>query len=207
MSVVAKKIGVIMGSTRNPRACPLFTNFIIDIIKTTNPSAILDKKNKVSLEIVDLNDFALPMLNETIPPLLIKNSSNYDHSHTKKWSEKISTFDGFIIVSPQYNWGYPAVLKNAIDYLCHEWFEKPVMIVTYGGYGGNKCNEQLTQVLRDGLRMKVTDKTVMLKFPSREFALEVVSDKYMSKSFLSEGLFSEYKDDVVSAFDELVEKL
>jgi NAD(P)H-dependent FMN reductase len=49
-------------------------------------------------------------------------------------------------VTPQFNWGYPAVVKNAIDHLYHEWRNKPAAIVTYGGHGGGKCAEQLRQV-------------------------------------------------------------
>jgi NAD(P)H-dependent FMN reductase len=58
-----------------------------------------------------------------------------------------------VFVSPQYNWGYPAPLKNAIDHLYKEWAGKPAMIVTYGGHGGGKCAAQLRQVL-DGLEMR-----------------------------------------------------
>ena len=50
-------------------------------------------------------------------------------------------------MTPQYNWGYPAPLKNAIDHLYKEWVGKPAMIVTYGGHGGDKRAAQLRQVL------------------------------------------------------------
>ena len=59
-------------------------------------------------------------------------------------------------VTPQYNWGYPAPLKNALDHLYGEWAGKPAMIVTYGGHGGGRCAEQLLQVLQ-GLKMKPVD--------------------------------------------------
>ena len=58
-----------------------------------------------------------------------------------------------IFVTPQYNWGYPAPLKNALDHLYKEWAGKPAMIVSYGGHGGGRCAQQLRQVL-DGLHMQ-----------------------------------------------------
>ncbi len=54
-----------------------------------------------------------------------------------------------VFVSPQYNWGYPAPLKNAIDHLYKEWAGKPAMIVTYGGHGGSKCAAQLRQAFAE----------------------------------------------------------
>lgn len=81
---------------------------------------------------------------------------DYRTDLTKAWSEKIRSGDAFVFVSPQYNWGYPAVLKNALDHLYREWTGKPAMIVTYGGHGGNKCAAQLHQVLT-GLKMKPTE--------------------------------------------------
>jgi len=58
-----------------------------------------------------------------------------------------------VFVTPQYNWGYPAALKNALDHLYSEWAGKPAMIVTYGGHGGGRCAAQLRQVL-EGLHMQ-----------------------------------------------------
>ena len=58
-------------------------------------------------------------------------------------------------MSPQYNWGYPAALKNAIDHCYNEWRAKPLLIVTYGGHAGNKCAAQLLQVA-EALKMRPT---------------------------------------------------
>lgn len=67
--------------------------------------------------------------------------------------EKAQEGAGFVFVTPQYNWGYPAALKNALDHLYAEWAGKPAVIVSYGGHGGVRCAEQLRQVLT-GLKMK-----------------------------------------------------
>ena len=83
----------------------------------------------------------------------IPAKGGYVHKHTHAWSAKVTEADGVIIISPQYNWGYPAALKNALDHLYKEWSGKPLVIVTYGGHGGGKCAEQLRQVA-GGLKMR-----------------------------------------------------
>ncbi|SMR56716.1 unnamed protein product [Zymoseptoria tritici ST99CH_1E4] len=67
--------------------------------------------------------------------------------------KKIRQYQGFIFVTPQYNWSVPAGLKNALDYLCHEWTDKPGAIVSYGGHGGDKAAAHLRDIM-NGLRMK-----------------------------------------------------
>ena len=100
-------------------------------------------------ELVDVKDWKLPMGDEPGIPA----AGSYEFDHTRVWSEKIASGDAVVFVTPQYNWGYPAPLKNAIDHLYREWSGKPAMIVSYGGHGGGKCAAQLRQVL-DGLEMR-----------------------------------------------------
>lgn len=76
----------------------------------------------------------------------------YVHEKTRKWSELVQSYDGFVFVFPQYNWGYPAVLKNAIDYLGKEWQGKPVSLVTFGGHGGLQAQIAMKLVVT-GLKM------------------------------------------------------
>jgi NAD(P)H-dependent FMN reductase len=83
----------------------------------------------------------------------IPAGGHYAFPHTKAWSAKVAEADGFVFVTPQYNWGYPAPLKNALDHLYQEWAGKPAVIVAYGSHGGNKCAAQLCQVL-EGLHMR-----------------------------------------------------
>jgi NAD(P)H-dependent FMN reductase len=97
----------------------------------------------LDIEIVDLHKWPLPMDDEPEIPA----TGIYSEPHTRAWSEKVGGVDAVIFVTPQYNWGYPAPLKNAIDHLYYEWHDKPAMLVTYGGHGGTKCAEQLRQVL------------------------------------------------------------
>lgn len=78
----------------------------------------------------------------------------------RSWSRVVSTLDIFIFVTPQYNWGLPAALKNAIDRVYHEWRGKSAIVVSYGGHGGDKCNRQLQEVLQ-GLKMNVVGGVTM----------------------------------------------
>src|SRR6202034_4677357 len=86
----------------------------------------------------------LPMLEEPNRPRL----GQYTKRHTKEWSAIIDAADAIVFVTPEYNYGYPASIKNAIDYLHREWNYKPVGFVSYGGIAaGTRAVQPLTQVL------------------------------------------------------------
>ncbi|HTQ13854.1 MAG TPA: NAD(P)H-dependent oxidoreductase [Rhizomicrobium sp.] len=129
---------LIMGSVRLGRRCPAVAAW-----------AAARRPPDVSCEIVDLRDWPLPMDDEAAIPA----TGEYAGAHTRAWSRKIAGADGYAIVTPQYNWGYPAALKNALDHLYEEWKGKPLLLVTYGGHGGGKCAAQLRTVTK-GLNMK-----------------------------------------------------
>ena len=133
------RVFVILGSTRRGRICEKVGAWIADIGRDALDAAF---------EIIDLRQWPLPMDDEPGIPAL----GHYANAHTQAWSQKIAEADAFVFVTPQYNWGYPAPLKNALDHLYREWRGKPAMIVTYGGHGGDKCAAQLRQVLQ-GLNM------------------------------------------------------
>ncbi len=96
------------------------------------------------VEVLDLVEFKLPLLDEPNHPRLRR----YVNPHTHQWSEQVGAADAFVFVTPEYNHGYPASLKNAIDYLHHEWRFKPVGFVSYGGVAaGTRSVEQLQQVV------------------------------------------------------------
>jgi NAD(P)H-dependent FMN reductase len=131
-----------MGSTRAGRLCPQITEWMLNVAR-----AMTD----LSFELIDLRDWPLPTDDEPEIP----QRGIYAQAHTCEWSRKVAAASGFIIVTPQYNWGYPAPLKNALDHLYNEWKGKPVTIMTYGGHGGGKCAVQIKQVL-EAIGMKVT---------------------------------------------------
>ncbi|WP_231502044.1 NADPH-dependent FMN reductase [Herbaspirillum sp. RV1423] len=147
-----KKVLLIMGSTRAGRKCPQITSWVKSLAKQVCPD--------FSYEIVDLATWQLPMDDEPGIPAL----GNYTQAHTLAWSEKIKAAAAVAFITPQFNWGYPAVLKNAIDHLYSEWREKPTIIVTYGGHGGTRCARQLRRVAAS-LRMNVVLTAPALELP------------------------------------------
>jgi NAD(P)H-dependent FMN reductase len=107
------KIQIIIGSTRPGRVGPQIADWIPEN---------LPKQTEINYEIVDLAAQNLPLFDEPVHP----SANQYTRNHTKTWSQKIKEGDGYIFLTPEYNAGYPAALKNAIDYLFHEWTAKPV---------------------------------------------------------------------------------
>lgn len=135
-----KKVAIIIGSVRPNRR----SKQVADWLRVQ-----LLKSKKVHFDEIDLKKVDLPMLDEPLIPV----SGLYAHQKTKQWSKTVQSYDGFVFVFPQYNWGYPAVLKNAIDYLAKEWQGKPVSLVTFGGHGGAQAQIAM-RLVTNGLHMK-----------------------------------------------------
>ena len=96
------------------------------------------------IDVADLAEVNLPFLDEPGHPRL----RQYTQQHTKDWSARVDAADAFVIVLPEYNYGMPATIKNAIDFLHYEWSYKPVGFVSYGGISaGTRSVAQLKQVL------------------------------------------------------------
>ena len=101
-------------------------------------------KSAFTLELLDLSVINLPFMDEPNHPRM----QRYQHEHTKRWSAKINEADAFIIVLAEYNFGFPAPIKNALDFLFNEWMHKPVGFVSYGGVsGGLRSTQMLKQVV------------------------------------------------------------
>lgn len=106
----------------------------------------ISKNKQIKAELIDLRDWQLPFYNEVSGVENLYGKFSIDLA--KKWGQKIKGADGYIIVTPEYNHGYPAVLKNALDYAYYEWNKKPVAFVAYGGVvGGARSVEQLRLVV------------------------------------------------------------
>ncbi len=126
---------IIVTSTRPGRKGPAFANWIFEEAK---------KHLEFNTEILDLKEINLPFMDEAHHPIMKK----YEHQHTKDWSKKIDEADAFIFVTPEYNYGFTAQFKNAIDYLHHEWKHKPAGILSYGGVSaGTRAAQMMKQVL------------------------------------------------------------
>ncbi|KAI8638270.1 SPCC4B3.06c protein [Parasitella parasitica] len=164
-------VGVIIASTRPSRIGHKLTNWVLSAITI---------KHTLNLEIIDLQEWDLPLFNE--PEIPAKGEQYYSSEKTRQWSKKIASKDGFVFVTPQYNWSYPAVLKNAVDYLYNEWNDKPVAIVSYANRGGGKAAEHFRQVLH-GLKMRPVE-----TMP----AICLTKDMYTENGILKEA--DEYTD-------------
>jgi NAD(P)H-dependent FMN reductase len=96
------------------------------------------------VDLVDLAELALPFMDEPNHPRL----RAYVHQHTRAWSGRVDAADAFVFVMPEYNYGFSAPLKNAIDYLHHEWAYKPLGLVSYGGVSaGTRAAQMIKQVV------------------------------------------------------------
>ncbi|MBI4079361.1 MAG: NAD(P)H-dependent oxidoreductase [Candidatus Levybacteria bacterium] len=101
------------------------------------------KFEAIEVELLDLRDYPLPFFDEPNSPEGLKG--NYANKTAKRWAKKIGLADAFIIITPEYNRGPSAVLKNALDYVYYEWNRKPVAFVSYapGAAAGIRAVEQL----------------------------------------------------------------
>jgi NAD(P)H-dependent FMN reductase len=130
------KLEIIIASTRPNRIGPKVADWILQ--------AAREHAGFEEIELVDLAEVNLPMMDEPHHPRL----RNYVHQHTKDWSAKVGSADAFVFVTPEYNYGFTAPLKNAIDYLNHEWAYKPVGLVSYGGVAaGTRAAQMIKQVV------------------------------------------------------------
>lgn len=130
------KIKVILGSTRQGRSSDKVAQYL---------EQVLAKRTDIKIELIDLRDYSLAFLSDDTPPARRKTITD---PLVQRWSETVTDADAFIIVVPEYNAGYPGVLKNVLDLLYNEWNDKPVGFVGYSGgpTGGTSAVSQLRAV-------------------------------------------------------------
>jgi NAD(P)H-dependent FMN reductase len=178
------KLHVILASTRPGRAGEPVAEWFVE---RAHAHGAFD------VELVDLAEVALPFLDEPAHPRL----RQYEHDHTKAWSARVDAADAFAFVTPEYNYGYPAALKNAIDFLHFEWQHKPVGFVSYGGVAaGTRAVQQLKQVVTT-LKMLPLFEAVSIPFHTRFIdeegrvqaneTMEAAADAMLDELLLSEG--------------------
>ncbi len=126
---------IIIGSTRPGRVG-------LPVAEWVNGRAV--DHGGFDVELVDLVQVALPLFDEPQHPML----HTYVHEHTRRWSAIVERADAFVFVMPEYNYGFNAALKNAVDYLHVEWQYKPVGFVSYGGVAaGTRAVQMMRQVV------------------------------------------------------------
>lgn len=175
-------IHIILGSTRKGRQGERVAKWV---------HAVAAQRTDLRAELLDLREWPLPFYDEAESPTATEGQ--YASDLPKRWSAKIAEADGYLFVTPEYNHGYPAVLKNALDYLYAEWNNKPCAFVSYSGgpVSGARAVEQLRQVVielqmapvRAALHLPLVgqqfDDQGQLKDPSHEGKLGKVLDQLL----------------------------
>lgn len=128
-------ISVIVGSTRQHRFSDKPARWI---------AGHLEQRAGVETRVLDLRDFPLPFFESAMPPAM-PGRPPYEDENVRKWTAAIAASDGFVMATPEYNFGTSAVLKNAIDWVYPEWNRKAVAFVGWGGQGGVRAVQQLRE--------------------------------------------------------------
>jgi len=128
------KIAVVIGSTREGRMTDKLAKWVAEEVK---------KESEV--EVVDLRDYPMPFFDEAISPRY--NPGRKPSPEVQKWLDKIAEFDGYVLVTPEYNRATSAVLKNALDMVDYQMDQKPVALVAHGSAGGAQAVANLRMVV------------------------------------------------------------
>lgn len=121
------------------------------------------KDGRFDIDFIDLAEVGLPFFDEPHHPRLQK----YTHEHTKQWSARIDAADAFAFVTPEYNFGMPATLKNALDFLHKEWGHKAAGIVSYGGISAGLRSAEATRRVLAALTMFPVNAAVSIPFVAK----------------------------------------
>jgi NAD(P)H-dependent FMN reductase len=148
------KLGVIVCSTRPNRVGLSIAHWFVEKAKA---------HGKFAVELVDLKEVALPQMDEPNHPM----KRQYTHDHTKKWSGIVSALDALVWVVPEYNYGMPPALLNALDYLFHEWNFKAAGFVSYGGVSGGTRSVQMSKQVMTSLKLVPIPEGVIIPFAAK----------------------------------------
>jgi NAD(P)H-dependent FMN reductase len=168
------KLMIVIASTRPGRVG-------LPVARWFNDRAV--EHGEFEIDLVDLVELDLPMMDEPNHPRL----QQYTHEHTRAWSERVDAADAFVFVTSEYNHGYPAALKNAIDFLHNEWHDKPVGFVSYGGVAaGTRAMQQLKPVV-SALKMVPMVEAVNIPFVAQfiDDDENVVANEVMEQAVLA----------------------
>jgi len=137
---MALKLHVIIASTRPGRIGPAVARWFHDYARA---------HGEFDVELIDLADFDLPVYDEPKHPRL----QQYEHEHTRRWSESVAAADAYAFVTPEYNYSPTPALVNALDYVYWEWSYKPCAFVSYGGVSGGLRAAQAVKMQATTLKM------------------------------------------------------
>ena len=151
MTSDALRLAIVITSTRDKRGGPAVANWFLERARA---------HGAFTPTLVDLLEVGLPLLDEPNHPLQQK----YEKEHTKNWSELVSAADAFVFVVPEYNYGMPPALLNALDFLYKEWNYKAAAFVSYAGISGGMRSVQMAKPLLTTLKMMPIPEGVTLPF-------------------------------------------
>jgi len=147
---------ILVTSSRPGRVGPVLARWIEPLARA---------HGEFRVTVVDLAELNLPFMDEPNHPM----KKDYQHDHTKAWSRLVDEADAFLILAAEYNHGFTAVFKNAVDYLFQEWKNKPVAFVGYGGVAGGTRSIQMMKPVLSGLGMVPLTEAVYLPFFRNQF--------------------------------------
>lgn len=166
------QLKVIITSTRPGRRGIAVANWFSEKAKTLRD---------FNSEVLDLKEIDLPLLDEPFHPKLQK----YQQEHTKEWSKKINEGDAFVFVIPEYNYGMPPAMLNAIDFVFKEWNYKPAALVSYGGISGGLRSAQMCKLVLTTVKVMPLMEGISLPFFEKNINESgvFVSNELIDKSF------------------------
>ncbi|MDO8514200.1 MAG: NAD(P)H-dependent oxidoreductase [bacterium] len=180
----ALKLKVILGSTRPGRFSEKASAWIMELLKN---------HTEFDTEVLDLRDYPMPYYEEAGSPSQIKLGADHGKDVVNAWARKIEEADVYLIITPEYNHGYSAVLKNAMDYIYAPWNNKAVAFLSYGSVGGGRSVEQLREVAVE-LQMAPIRQAVHIQAPW------MLRDE---KGELKAGVLDSYKDSAEGMLKQL----
>lgn len=145
------KLNVIITSVREKRVGKGVARWFTDRAKA---------HGAFDVELVDLGTVNLPLLSEPEHP----RKRKYSQAATKAWSASVDAADAFVFVTPEYNYGMPPALLNALDHLYQEWLYKPAGFVSYGGISGGTRSVQMAKSVLTTLKMMPLPEAVNIPF-------------------------------------------
>lgn len=149
------RLHVILGSTRPGRVGATVARWF-------HGAAV--EHGRFECELVDLAAFDLPVYDEPRHPVL----QQYEHEHTRRWAASVASADAYVFVTPEYNYGPPPALLNALDYVYKEWNYKPAGFVSYGGASGGIRAVQATKQTLTTLKMVPLVEAVMIPMVAQQ---------------------------------------
>lgn len=148
------KLGVVIASVREGRGGAAVADWFVEVAR---------KHGGFDVTVLDLKAIGLPVLDEPAHPRLQK----YEHEKTKSWSASVRAMDAFVFVTPEYNFGAPPGLINALDHLYVEWNYKAAGFVSYGGVSAGLRSVQMSKQIVTTLKMVPIVEAVSIPFSTK----------------------------------------